>query len=106
VASKTHRLSLRPTVAREEPPARLSFGQMAGLHEVTGPLGLKSSVALVVDQDTHQVLLSKNEHAVLPIASLTKLMTGMVVSRPACRWTRSSPSRTRTSTPRRTAARA
>lgn len=80
VASKTHRLSLRPTVAREEPPARLSFGQMAGLHEVTGPLGLKSSVALVVDQDTHQVLLGKNEHAVLPIASLTKLMTGMVVS--------------------------
>jgi hypothetical protein len=82
VASKTHRLSLRPTVAREEPPARLSFGQMAGLHEVTGPLGLKSSVALVVDQDTHQVLLGKNEHAVLPIASLTKLMTGMVFRGP------------------------
>ncbi|CAM5788613.1 serine hydrolase [Ottowia pentelensis] len=83
VASKANRLSLREKTARatrEEPPARLSFGQMAGLHEVTGPLGLKSSVALVVDQDTHQVLLGKNEHAVLPIASLTKLMTGMVVS--------------------------
>ncbi|MEZ5607096.1 MAG: serine hydrolase [Burkholderiaceae bacterium] len=79
VASKSNRLSLRHT-AREEAPPRLSFGQMAGLHEVTGPLGLKSSVALVVDQDTHQVLLGKNEHAVLPIASLTKLMTGMVVS--------------------------
>ena len=44
------------------------------------PLELKSSVALVLDQDTRQVLLSKNDHAVLPIASLTKLMTGMVVS--------------------------
>jgi D-alanyl-D-alanine endopeptidase (penicillin-binding protein 7) len=78
-SSRSPRVSAK-LVVREEPPARLSFGQMAGLHEVTGPLGLKSSVALVVDQDTHQVLLGKNEHAVLPIASLTKLMTGMVVS--------------------------
>jgi len=37
-------------------------------------------VALVVDQDTHEVLLSKNDEAVLPIASLTKLMTGLLVS--------------------------
>lgn len=61
-------------------PAKLSFGQMAGLHEVSDPLDLKSSVALVVDQDTHEVLLSKNDHAVLPIASLTKLMTGLLIS--------------------------
>lgn len=61
-------------------PARPSFGQLAGLHEVNDPLDLKSSVALVVDQDTHEVLLSKNDHAVLPIASLTKLMTGMIIS--------------------------
>jgi D-alanyl-D-alanine endopeptidase (penicillin-binding protein 7) len=43
-------------------------------------LDLKSSVALVVDQDTHEVLFSKNDAAVLPIASLTKLMTGLVIS--------------------------
>ena len=55
-------------------PAKPSFGQMAGLHEVNDPLDLKSSVALVVDQDTHEVLLRKNDQAVLPIASLTKLM--------------------------------
>lgn len=60
--------------------ARPSFGQMAGLHMVNDPLDLKSSVALVVDQDTKEVLLSKNDHAVLPIASLTKLMTGLLVS--------------------------
>ena len=61
-------------------PAKPSFGQMAGLHEVNDPLDLKSSVALVVDQDTHEVLLRKNDQAVLPIASLTKLMTGMLIS--------------------------
>ncbi|CAM3748035.1 D-alanyl-D-alanine carboxypeptidase family protein [Paracidovorax anthurii] len=61
-------------------PERLSFGQAAGLHAVADPLDLKSSVALVIDQDTHEVLLSKNDHAVLPIASLTKLMTGLLVS--------------------------
>jgi D-alanyl-D-alanine endopeptidase (penicillin-binding protein 7) len=42
-------------------------------------LDLKSSVALVIDQDTQQVLFSKNPDAVLPIASITKLMTAMVV---------------------------
>ena len=61
-------------------PARLSFGQIAGLHSAQDPLDLKSSVALVIDQDTHEVLFSKNDHAVLPIASLTKLMTGMIIS--------------------------
>jgi D-alanyl-D-alanine endopeptidase (penicillin-binding protein 7) len=40
---------------------------------------LKSSVAYVIDQDTQEVLLSKNDQAVLPIASITKLMTALVV---------------------------
>jgi D-alanyl-D-alanine endopeptidase (penicillin-binding protein 7) len=61
-------------------PAQPSFGQIAGLHGEHDPLQLKSSVALVVDQDTKEVLFSKNEHAVLPIASITKLMTGLLVS--------------------------
>jgi D-alanyl-D-alanine endopeptidase (penicillin-binding protein 7) len=61
-------------------PARPSFGQIAGLHSTEDALDLKSSVALVIDQDTHEVLLSKNDHAVLPIASLTKLMTGLLIS--------------------------
>lgn len=61
-------------------PARLSYGQMAGLHSVNDPLDLQSSVAYVIDQDTHEVLLSKNDQAVLPIASLTKLMTGLLIS--------------------------
>ena len=61
-------------------PAVPSFGQLAGLHSAADPLELKSSVALVIDQDTREVLFSKNDQAVLPIASLTKLMTGVIIS--------------------------
>jgi D-alanyl-D-alanine endopeptidase (penicillin-binding protein 7) len=61
-------------------PTRPSFGQLAGLHGTADMLDLKSSVAYVIDQDTNEVLLSKNDNAVLPIASITKLMTGMIVS--------------------------
>jgi D-alanyl-D-alanine endopeptidase (penicillin-binding protein 7) len=63
----------------DDTSARLSFGQMAGLHGTPDPLDLKSSVALVVDKETDQILFSKNSEAVLPIASITKLMTALVV---------------------------
>lgn len=79
--SKTVRvkaLSARKPVRMEV--HRPSYGELAGLRERSDPLDLKSSVALVVDQDTHEVLLSKNDQAVLPIASLTKLMTGLIIS--------------------------
>ena len=61
-------------------PTRVSYGQAYGLHAADDPLELKSSVALVVDQETNQVLFSKNPQAVLPIASITKLMTALVVA--------------------------
>jgi serine-type D-Ala-D-Ala endopeptidase (penicillin-binding protein 7) len=61
-------------------PAAPSFGQVYGLHNTADDLSLKSSVALVVDQDTNEVLFSKNPNAVLPIASITKLMTALVVT--------------------------
>lgn len=60
--------------------ARPTHAQLAGLRDSDDPLSLKSSVVLVVDQDTREVLLSKNDSAVLPIASITKLMTGLLVS--------------------------
>ncbi|AVP57782.1 serine hydrolase [Pulveribacter suum] len=78
VAARSARAPVRAAAVME--PARLSFGQIAGLHNVSDPLDLKSSVALVMDQDTKEVLLSKNDRAVLPIASLTKLMTGLLIS--------------------------
>jgi serine-type D-Ala-D-Ala endopeptidase (penicillin-binding protein 7) len=45
----------------------------------SGALILKSSSALVVEQDGEQVLYAKNVDAVVPIASITKLMTAKVV---------------------------
>jgi len=42
-------------------------------------LSLKSASALVLDQNTGQALLEKQAGAVVPIASLTKLMTAMVL---------------------------
>jgi serine-type D-Ala-D-Ala endopeptidase (penicillin-binding protein 7) len=61
-------------------PPRLSQGQVFGLHQTDDPLELKSSVALVLDQDTNEILFAKNSQAVLPIASITKLMTALVVA--------------------------
>nr|WP_234409432.1 D-alanyl-D-alanine endopeptidase [Ideonella sp. B508-1] len=61
-------------------PGVRSFGEMYGLHHTEDPLALRSSVAYVLDQDTNEVLLNKNSQAVLPIASITKLMTAMVVT--------------------------
>jgi len=73
-------LQRRSVVRVAELPLRLSYGQLAGLHNTEDALELKSSAVLVIDQDTREVLFSKNDHAVLPIASLTKLMSGLLVS--------------------------
>lgn len=86
-SAKTTRAKARPTsrtrtssrAVVEAAPPRPSYGQVFGLHATPDPLDLKSSVALVVDQDTNEVLFSKNPKAVLPIASITKLMTALVV---------------------------
>jgi D-alanyl-D-alanine endopeptidase (penicillin-binding protein 7) len=59
---------------------RPSLGEIYGLHGGVDSLALKSSVALVLDQNTNEVLFSKNPQVVLPIASITKLMTALVVS--------------------------
>ncbi len=42
-------------------------------------LVLRSFSALVMDQETGEILVQKNANSVLPIASITKLMTAMVV---------------------------
>jgi D-alanyl-D-alanine endopeptidase (penicillin-binding protein 7) len=59
---------------------RLSQGQRLGLRATPDRLALRSSVAFVIDEDTGEVLFSKNETAVLPIASITKLMTALIVT--------------------------
>jgi serine-type D-Ala-D-Ala endopeptidase (penicillin-binding protein 7) len=72
--------SVKQRQVAEVEPAHPSFGELAGLHSTRDELNLKSGVALVLDQDTNEVLFSKNSEAVLPIASLTKLMTAVVVT--------------------------
>ncbi|MFP5466302.1 MAG: D-alanyl-D-alanine carboxypeptidase family protein [Gammaproteobacteria bacterium] len=79
-AIRTAAHSSRSAVTRAAAPARQTVGERLGLRASDDPLNLNSSVALVVDQDTSEVLFSKNDSAVLPIASLTKLMTGLVVA--------------------------
>ncbi len=82
VAVLSRRQVHRTAVARTEvrSVARPTFGQLAGLHQTVDSLGLKSNAVMVLDQQTHEVLFDKNAKAVLPIASLTKLMTGLVVT--------------------------
>src|SRR5690606_30197727 len=70
----------KAAVMRVAAVPRLSRGEQLGLRDSSDLLELNSSVALVMDQDTGEVLFSKNDSAVLPIASLTKLMTGLVLS--------------------------
>ena len=62
-----------------EAPPRLSMGDRAGLNLTRDPLDLASSVALVLDQNSSEVLFEKNSTVALPIASITKLMTGLIV---------------------------
>jgi serine-type D-Ala-D-Ala endopeptidase (penicillin-binding protein 7) len=71
--------SKRLVRVRYAPPVP-SMGQRLGLHATDDPLDLRSAAVLVLDQDTNEVLLSKNPEAVLPIASITKLMTALIVT--------------------------
>lgn len=57
----------------------MTAGDRAGLNLTRDPLDLASSVALVLDQTNSEVLFEKNAGVALPIASITKLMTGLIV---------------------------
>lgn len=75
--------NVRVTVTRPANNAttgsRPSFATAMGLRGQHDDLSLKSSVAMVVNQDTNDVLFEKNTGVSLPIASITKLMAAMVV---------------------------
>jgi D-alanyl-D-alanine endopeptidase (penicillin-binding protein 7) len=51
----------------------------ADLWQEPGQLAVHSGSALVIGQDAGELLYQKNANAVVPIASITKLMTAMVV---------------------------
>ena len=60
-------------------PPVMTAGDLAGLNLTRDPLDLKSNAALVMDQSSAEVLFEKNSQVALPIASITKLMTSLVV---------------------------
>ena len=68
-----------PTPAVPLVPPVMTAGDLAGLNLTRDPLDLKSNAALVIDQSTAEVLFEKNAQIALPIASITKLMTSLVV---------------------------
>lgn len=95
VASKTAKSSAKKTTAKSTAKAtrtkargrktlrtgwRPSDATQAGLRETDYPLSLSSSVAYVLDQDTGEELVLKNADVALPIASVTKLMTALVIA--------------------------
>ena len=60
-------------------PGYNSMGSRLGLRSELADLSLNSSAVMVMDQASGEVLLEKNADAALPIASITKVMTAMVV---------------------------
>lgn len=71
-----------PRVAAQFKPGKLTRTKSTRHGEPRGEpgqLALNSSAVLVQDQTTGAILFQKNPDAVLPIASITKLMTAMVV---------------------------
>lgn len=79
-AKKHHKIAHAPVVkhmsvaAVHKPMRKVTFSDMD-----PDRLALYSASALVIDQVTGQSLLDKNSHEVVPIASISKLMTAMVV---------------------------
>ncbi len=60
-------------------PGYNSMGTRLGLRSQLSEISLNSSAVMVVDQKTGEILLEKNPDAALPIASITKVMTAMVI---------------------------
>ncbi|AOK47729.1 MULTISPECIES: serine hydrolase [Burkholderia] len=70
---KRQRAPHRAVVAAEKPKLLASCGYTAASRSL-----LRSRAAYVVDERTGAVLIEKNANRVVPIASITKLMTSMV----------------------------
>lgn len=70
IAAKTHAKGKAKVKVKAKRPAAVSVSQK---------LSLKSAAAIIVDQQSGEILYGKNPGSVVPIASITKLMTAMVV---------------------------
>ena len=69
----------RERLITRQPNSQQNCGRQSGLSDAEfSALVLKSSAVLVKDQSSGAVIFEKNSQAILPIASITKLMTAMV----------------------------
>jgi D-alanyl-D-alanine endopeptidase (penicillin-binding protein 7) len=67
---------------QSSPVQRASFAPSPSPHALAQaglPPALASATVLVQDVHSQDILVAKNEHAIVPIASITKLMTALVV---------------------------
>ena len=80
IAKKHHvRKSTRAHKTHRRVSSSRAKSRYATYRSMAGEMGLASHAALVIDQDSGETLLAKNSDAEMPIASLTKLMTALVV---------------------------
>src|SRR5574343_700036 len=83
VSGKPHRVIARESAPKQtylaSSPARKSLHHVAMTEMDAGRLALFSASALVIDQNSGHSLVEKQPDLVVPIASISKLMTAMVV---------------------------
>jgi len=86
VKSPKNPREVRPTVLprssvnkAESIAPRVSAGTALGLSKNGDELNLKSNVAIIVDYQNQDIIFDKNSQVSLPVASITKLLTAMVV---------------------------
>lgn len=72
-------IQLAPVVHAQTPGKPVSGPNVTGLADAGA--SLKSEVAFVVDLNSNEVLFSKNSDTIRPIASISKLMTALVIAK-------------------------
>ena len=80
VTARKHATRKRHVAKRHTARQRLAKHHAPARPKGPQPLRVNASVAFVVDQDSGEVLLGRNASEVRSIASLTKLMTGVIVA--------------------------
>lgn len=80
VVKRTRRATLRATRRSPAASARSTAARAAAARTASQAIpGLSATAAFIADPSTSEVLFAKNADQVLPIASITKLMTALIV---------------------------
>ena len=74
-----HRLAAKHQPGVHQAAYQARALKLAAFDGAGAEVDLKSNVALVIDQATGETVISKNIHEVHPVASITKLMTALVI---------------------------